>query len=177
MSVFPALFYDACKHHDPTSPHFVDRVLDQFDMLPGHLTEDLHLFSLNDLMAVRSGSLALKLRDLLRLGSSHVTDCVVRDDWDVAISWSSVLNAFKMGNWLFYIWLVPKWFSLVLQLLVLLLGFVVLCSSARPRASFVSSVETTKTLSSPTSWTSACVVMVSLRVYWKDPANTVFGFK
>uniref|UniRef100_A0A673GUP5 Run domain Beclin-1-interacting and cysteine-rich domain-containing protein-like n=1 Tax=Sinocyclocheilus rhinocerous TaxID=307959 RepID=A0A673GUP5_9TELE len=52
-------------------------VLDQFDTLPGHLTEDFHLFSLNDLMAVRSGSLAPKLRDLLRLGSSHVTDCVL----------------------------------------------------------------------------------------------------
>uniref|UniRef100_A0A671RDM9 Run domain Beclin-1-interacting and cysteine-rich domain-containing protein-like n=1 Tax=Sinocyclocheilus anshuiensis TaxID=1608454 RepID=A0A671RDM9_9TELE len=52
-------------------------VLDQFDTLPGHLTEDFHLFSLNDLTAVRSGSLAPKLRDLLRLGSSHVTDCVL----------------------------------------------------------------------------------------------------
>ncbi|KAA0712461.1 Run domain [Triplophysa tibetana] len=52
-------------------------VLDQFDTLPGHLTEDLHLFSLNDLTAVRSGILAPRLRDLLRLGSSHVTDCVL----------------------------------------------------------------------------------------------------
>lgn len=52
-------------------------VLDQFDTFSGHLTEDLHLFSLNDLTAVRSGSLAPKLRDLLRLGSSHVTDCVL----------------------------------------------------------------------------------------------------
>ncbi|KTF76723.1 hypothetical protein cypCar_00025477 [Cyprinus carpio] len=52
-------------------------VRDQFDTLPGHLTEDFHLFSLNDLTAVRSGSLAPKLRDLLRLGSRHVTDCVL----------------------------------------------------------------------------------------------------
>ncbi|XP_067251911.1 run domain Beclin-1-interacting and cysteine-rich domain-containing protein isoform X2 [Chanodichthys erythropterus] len=52
-------------------------MLDQFDTLPGHLTEDFHLFSLNDLTAVRSGSLAPKLRDLLRLGSSHVTDCML----------------------------------------------------------------------------------------------------
>ncbi|XP_077083143.1 run domain Beclin-1-interacting and cysteine-rich domain-containing protein isoform X1 [Siphateles boraxobius] len=52
-------------------------VLDQFDTFPGHLTEDFHLFSLNDLSAVRSGSLAPKLRDLLRLGSCHVTDCVL----------------------------------------------------------------------------------------------------
>ncbi|XP_052395333.1 run domain Beclin-1-interacting and cysteine-rich domain-containing protein isoform X2 [Carassius gibelio] len=52
-------------------------VRDQFDTLPGHLTEDFHLFSLSDLTAVRSGSLAPKLRDLLRLGSRHVTDCVL----------------------------------------------------------------------------------------------------
>uniref|UniRef100_A0A9J8BTK1 Rubicon autophagy regulator n=1 Tax=Cyprinus carpio carpio TaxID=630221 RepID=A0A9J8BTK1_CYPCA len=52
-------------------------VLDQFDTLPGHLSEDFHLFSLNDLTAVRSGGLAPKLRDLLLLGSSHVTDCVL----------------------------------------------------------------------------------------------------
>ncbi|XP_026053608.1 run domain Beclin-1-interacting and cysteine-rich domain-containing protein isoform X3 [Carassius auratus] len=52
-------------------------VLDQFDTLPGHLTEDFHLFSLSDLTAVRSGGLGPKLRDLLRLGSSHVTDCVL----------------------------------------------------------------------------------------------------
>ncbi|XP_026092182.1 run domain Beclin-1-interacting and cysteine-rich domain-containing protein-like isoform X3 [Carassius auratus] len=49
----------------------------QFDTLPGHLTEDFHLFSLSDLTAVRSGSLAPKLRDLLRLGSRHITDCVL----------------------------------------------------------------------------------------------------
>ncbi|XP_055073928.2 run domain Beclin-1-interacting and cysteine-rich domain-containing protein isoform X1 [Misgurnus anguillicaudatus] len=52
-------------------------VLDQFDMLPGHLTEDFHLFSLNDLSAVRNGNLAPKLRDLLRLGSNHVKDCML----------------------------------------------------------------------------------------------------
>ncbi|KAG1941973.1 run domain Beclin-1-interacting and cysteine-rich domain-containing protein [Pimephales promelas] len=52
-------------------------VLEQFDTFPGHLTEDFHLFSLNDLSAVRSGCLAPKLRDLLRLGSCHVTDCVL----------------------------------------------------------------------------------------------------
>lgn len=52
-------------------------VLDQFDTLPGHLTEDFHLFSVNDLSAVRNGGLAPKLRDLLRLGSSHVKECVL----------------------------------------------------------------------------------------------------
>uniref|UniRef100_A0A4W4E6K3 RUN domain-containing protein n=1 Tax=Electrophorus electricus TaxID=8005 RepID=A0A4W4E6K3_ELEEL len=52
-------------------------VLDQFDTIPGHLTEDLHLFSLNDLIAVRSGDLTPKLRELLRLGSTHVAGCVL----------------------------------------------------------------------------------------------------
>lgn len=54
------------------------RVLDQFDTLPGHLTEDLHLFSLNDLTAVRNNELAPRMRDLLKQGSIHVDTCVVR---------------------------------------------------------------------------------------------------
>nr|XP_046157677.1 run domain Beclin-1-interacting and cysteine-rich domain-containing protein-like isoform X2 [Oncorhynchus gorbuscha] len=52
-------------------------VLDHFDSLPGHLTEDLHLFSLNDLSAVRNGVLPTRLRELLKLGSAHVTGCVL----------------------------------------------------------------------------------------------------
>ncbi|KAL4630777.1 run domain Beclin-1-interacting and cysteine-rich domain-containing protein-like isoform X3 [Arapaima gigas] len=52
-------------------------LLDQFDSVPFHLTEDLHLFSLNDLRAVRRGELTLKLQELLRLGSVHVADCVL----------------------------------------------------------------------------------------------------
>lgn len=54
------------------------RVLDQFDSLSGHLTEDLHLFSLNDLTAVRNGDLAPRLKELLKLGTTHVAGCVVR---------------------------------------------------------------------------------------------------
>uniref|UniRef100_A0A8C8GV95 RUN domain-containing protein n=1 Tax=Oncorhynchus tshawytscha TaxID=74940 RepID=A0A8C8GV95_ONCTS len=52
-------------------------VLDHFDSLPGHLTEDLHLFSLNDLSAVRNGVLPTRLRELLKLGSAHVAGCVL----------------------------------------------------------------------------------------------------
>uniref|UniRef100_A0A8C1YFN7 Rubicon Homology domain-containing protein n=1 Tax=Cyprinus carpio TaxID=7962 RepID=A0A8C1YFN7_CYPCA len=78
VSVFPALFLrDSTEERCVSSLCSVDRVLDQFDTLPGHLSEDFHLFSLNDLTAVRSGGLAPKLRDLLLLGSSHVTDCVL----------------------------------------------------------------------------------------------------
>ncbi|KAM4629565.1 run domain Beclin-1-interacting and cysteine-rich domain-containing protein isoform 2-T2 [Polymixia lowei] len=53
------------------------QVLDQFDSLPGHLTEDLHLFSLNDLTAVRNGELAPRMKELLKLGSTHVAGCVL----------------------------------------------------------------------------------------------------
>lgn len=54
------------------------RVLDHFDSLPGHLTEDLHLFSLSDLTAVRSGELGARMKELLKLGAMHVAGCVVR---------------------------------------------------------------------------------------------------
>lgn len=56
---------------------FAKEVLDQFDCLPGHLTEDLHLFSLNDLTAVRNGELAPRLKELLKLGTMHVAGCVL----------------------------------------------------------------------------------------------------
>ncbi|XP_053178270.1 run domain Beclin-1-interacting and cysteine-rich domain-containing protein isoform X2 [Scomber japonicus] len=56
---------------------FAKEVLDQFDSLPGHLTEDLHLFSLNDLTSVRNGELAPRLKELLKLGTMHVAGCVL----------------------------------------------------------------------------------------------------
>uniref|UniRef100_A0A8D0AYI8 Rubicon autophagy regulator n=1 Tax=Sander lucioperca TaxID=283035 RepID=A0A8D0AYI8_SANLU len=56
---------------------FAKEVLDQFDSLPGHLTEDLHLFSLSDLTAVRNGELAPRMKELLKLGTTHVAGCVL----------------------------------------------------------------------------------------------------
>ncbi|XP_069377983.1 run domain Beclin-1-interacting and cysteine-rich domain-containing protein isoform X1 [Paralichthys olivaceus] len=56
---------------------FAKGVLDQFDSLPGHLTEDLHLFSLNDLSAVRNGELAPRMKELIKLGTVHVDGCVL----------------------------------------------------------------------------------------------------
>ncbi|KAG7514974.1 hypothetical protein JOB18_046776 [Solea senegalensis] len=56
---------------------FAKEVLDQFDSLPGHLTEDLHLFSLADLTAVRNGDLAPRMKELLKLGTTHVDGCVL----------------------------------------------------------------------------------------------------
>uniref|UniRef100_A0A3B3ZL43 RUN domain-containing protein n=1 Tax=Periophthalmus magnuspinnatus TaxID=409849 RepID=A0A3B3ZL43_9GOBI len=56
---------------------FSKEVLEQFDTLPGHLTEDHHLFSLNDLTAVRNGELAPRMKELLKLGTRHVAGCVL----------------------------------------------------------------------------------------------------
>ncbi|TNM87969.1 hypothetical protein fugu_006190 [Takifugu bimaculatus] len=56
---------------------FAKEVLDKFDILPGHLTEDLHLFSLNDLNAVRNGNLVPRMKELLKLGTMHVAGCVL----------------------------------------------------------------------------------------------------
>uniref|UniRef100_H2PCH4 Rubicon autophagy regulator n=1 Tax=Pongo abelii TaxID=9601 RepID=H2PCH4_PONAB len=49
-------------------------LLDSFDTVPGHLTEDLHLYSLNDLTATRKGELGPRLAELTRAGAAHVRD-------------------------------------------------------------------------------------------------------
>lgn len=54
------------------------RLLDSFDTVPGHLTEDLHLYSLNDLTATRKGELGPRLAELTRAGAAHVERCMVR---------------------------------------------------------------------------------------------------
>ncbi|XP_028300114.1 run domain Beclin-1-interacting and cysteine-rich domain-containing protein isoform X2 [Gouania willdenowi] len=56
---------------------FAKEVLEKFDTVPGHLTEDLHIFSLNDLSAVRSGELVPRLKELLKVGTLHVAGCVL----------------------------------------------------------------------------------------------------
>ncbi|KFP74646.1 Run domain Beclin-1 interacting and cysteine-rich containing protein, partial [Acanthisitta chloris] len=52
-------------------------LLDSFDMVPGHLTEDLHLYSLNDLSATKKGDLVPRLTELLKAGSMHVEKCML----------------------------------------------------------------------------------------------------
>ncbi|XP_036760677.2 run domain Beclin-1-interacting and cysteine-rich domain-containing protein isoform X1 [Manis pentadactyla] len=52
-------------------------ILDSFDMVPGHLTEDLHLYSLNDLTATRKGVLGPRLAELTRVGAAHVEQCML----------------------------------------------------------------------------------------------------
>uniref|UniRef100_A0A8C9JDN9 Rubicon autophagy regulator n=1 Tax=Panthera tigris altaica TaxID=74533 RepID=A0A8C9JDN9_PANTA len=52
-------------------------LLDSFDTVPGHLTEDLHLYSLNDLTATRKGELGPRLTELTRAGAAHVERCML----------------------------------------------------------------------------------------------------
>ncbi|KAF6121551.1 rubicon autophagy regulator [Phyllostomus discolor] len=52
-------------------------LLDSFDVVPGHLTEDLHLYSLNDLTATRKGELGPRLAELTRAGAAHVERCML----------------------------------------------------------------------------------------------------
>ncbi|XP_019474609.1 run domain Beclin-1-interacting and cysteine-rich domain-containing protein isoform X2 [Meleagris gallopavo] len=52
-------------------------LLDSFDAVPGHLTEDLHLYSLSDLSATKRGDLVPRLTELLKAGSLHVEKCVL----------------------------------------------------------------------------------------------------
>ncbi|XP_052585802.1 run domain Beclin-1-interacting and cysteine-rich domain-containing protein-like [Peromyscus californicus insignis] len=52
-------------------------LLDSFDIVPGHLTEDLHLYSLNDLIATKKGELGPRLAELTRAGAGHVERCML----------------------------------------------------------------------------------------------------
>ncbi|KAL8188253.1 UNVERIFIED_CONTAM: hypothetical protein K2H54_064224 [Gekko kuhli] len=52
-------------------------LLDAFDSVPGHLTEDLHLYSLNDLSATKKGELAPRLAELFKAGTLHVEKCML----------------------------------------------------------------------------------------------------
>ncbi|XP_067851278.1 run domain Beclin-1-interacting and cysteine-rich domain-containing protein isoform X1 [Heptranchias perlo] len=52
-------------------------LLENFDREPGHLTEDLHLYSLSDLTATKKGELAGRLKELVKIGAAHVEKCVL----------------------------------------------------------------------------------------------------
>ncbi|XP_028608085.1 run domain Beclin-1-interacting and cysteine-rich domain-containing protein isoform X2 [Grammomys surdaster] len=52
-------------------------LLDSFDVVPGHLTEDLHLYSLNDLTTTKKGELGPRLAELTRAGAAHVERCML----------------------------------------------------------------------------------------------------
>lgn len=54
------------------------RVLAEFQQLPSHLTEELHLFSIDDLIKVKRGQLGVIAKAVLRAGAAHVETCEVR---------------------------------------------------------------------------------------------------
>ncbi|KAM9031296.1 protein associated with UVRAG as autophagy enhancer isoform 2-T2 [Sarcophilus harrisii] len=54
---------------------FAERVLKDFEQVPGHLTNELHLFSLDDFVKIKKGQLAAVLRVLLKASLVHVDNC------------------------------------------------------------------------------------------------------
>ncbi|KAM4859908.1 protein associated with UVRAG as autophagy enhancer isoform 1-T4 [Thomomys bottae] len=57
------------------SCRFADSVLKAFEQLPGHLTDGLHLFSIDDLVRTKKGLLAPLLKDILKASLTHVAGC------------------------------------------------------------------------------------------------------
>ncbi|NWS18582.1 RUBCL protein, partial [Pachyramphus minor] len=54
---------------------FGESVLKEFEQVPSHLTEELHLFSLDDLVKIKRGQLLPLLKDILKSSVSHVDGC------------------------------------------------------------------------------------------------------
>ncbi|OXB79839.1 UNVERIFIED_CONTAM: hypothetical protein H355_001001 [Colinus virginianus] len=57
---------------------FGESVLKEFEQVPSHLTEELHLFSLDDLVKVKRGQLLPLLKEILKSSTSHVDGCEVK---------------------------------------------------------------------------------------------------
>lgn len=54
---------------------FADSVLKEFGQVPSHLTDDCHLFSMDDLLRTKKGLLAPLLKDILKASLAHVASC------------------------------------------------------------------------------------------------------
>ncbi|NXT23162.1 RUBCL protein, partial [Syrrhaptes paradoxus] len=54
---------------------FGESILKEFEQVPSHLTEELHLFSLDDLVKIKRGQLLPLLKDILKSSTSHVDGC------------------------------------------------------------------------------------------------------
>ncbi|POI25998.1 hypothetical protein CIB84_010253, partial [Bambusicola thoracicus] len=54
---------------------FGESVLKEFERVPSHLTEELHLFSLDDLVKIKRGQLLPLLKEILKSSTSHVDGC------------------------------------------------------------------------------------------------------
>ncbi|XP_075706342.1 protein associated with UVRAG as autophagy enhancer [Rhinoderma darwinii] len=60
-----------------TTCRFADGVVQAFEEVPSHLTEELHLFTLADLFNVKQKTLLPELRELLALAVAHVEICAL----------------------------------------------------------------------------------------------------
>ncbi|XP_045909030.1 protein associated with UVRAG as autophagy enhancer isoform X1 [Micropterus dolomieu] len=56
---------------------FSGRVMTEFEQLPAHLTEQPHLFSMDDLLRVKKGQLVTQAKALLNSAIDHVENCNV----------------------------------------------------------------------------------------------------
>lgn len=56
---------------------FCARVMTEFEQLPAHLTEQPHLFSMDDLLRVKKGQLVTQAKALLNSAIDHVENCKV----------------------------------------------------------------------------------------------------
>ncbi|KAM7321303.1 hypothetical protein ACRRTK_019395 [Alexandromys fortis] len=54
---------------------FADSVLKEFEQVPSHLTDERHLFSMEDLLRTKKGLLAPLLKDILKSSLAHVASC------------------------------------------------------------------------------------------------------
>ncbi|NXH14320.1 RUBCL protein, partial [Bucco capensis] len=54
---------------------FGESVLKQYEQVPSHVTEELHLFSLDDLVKIKRGQLLPLLKEMLKSSTSHVDGC------------------------------------------------------------------------------------------------------
>lgn len=54
---------------------FADSVLKEFEQVPSHLTDECHMFSMDDFLRTKKGLLAPLLKDILRASLAHVDSC------------------------------------------------------------------------------------------------------
>ncbi|GAB1299093.1 Protein-associated with UVRAG as autophagy enhancer [Apodemus speciosus] len=54
---------------------FADSVLKEFEQVPSHLTDECHVFSMEDFLRTKKGLLAPLLKDILRASLAHVDSC------------------------------------------------------------------------------------------------------
>lgn len=59
------------------TPVSVTRVLDEFEQLPAHLMQELHLFSMDELIRVKNGQLCTIAKALLQSAVAHTDFCEV----------------------------------------------------------------------------------------------------